>query len=166
MAETHPVDEMLPAPRLAALGLQHVLVMYAGAVAVPLIISGALGLSPEQRSLLINADLLAFTLDKTSGQFSPTTRYRDYAIDTRHIHWESQSRTRANSPTGLRYQQHKALGTDMLLFARESADERALWFIGRGCYVQHEDEAPMAITWQLEQPLPGDLFAAFAAAVA
>ena len=26
------------------------------------------------------ADLLAFTLDKTSGQFSPTTRYRDYAI--------------------------------------------------------------------------------------
>ena len=114
----------------------------------------------------VNADLLAFTLDKTSGQFSPTTRYRDYAIDTRHIHWESQSRTRANSPTGLRYQQHKALGTDMLLFARESADERALWFIGRGCYVQHEDEAPMAITWQLEQPLPGDLFAAFAAAVA
>ena len=30
----HPVDEVLPAPRLAALGLQHVLVMYAGAVAV------------------------------------------------------------------------------------------------------------------------------------
>ena len=26
------------------------------------------------------ADLLAFTLDKTTGQFSPTTRYRDYAI--------------------------------------------------------------------------------------
>src|SRR5690606_37535992 len=26
------------------------------------------------------ADLLAFTLDKTGGQFSPTTRYRDYAI--------------------------------------------------------------------------------------
>jgi hypothetical protein len=26
------------------------------------------------------ADLFAFTLDKTTGQFSPTTRYRDYAI--------------------------------------------------------------------------------------
>src|SRR3954452_7294077 len=58
-AEQNFVDEMLPAPRLAALGLQHVLVMYAGAVAVPLIISGALGLTPDQRSLLINADLLA-----------------------------------------------------------------------------------------------------------
>jgi xanthine permease len=55
----HPVDELLPAPQLAALGLQRVLVMYAGAVAVPLIIGGALGLSPEQRILLINADLFA-----------------------------------------------------------------------------------------------------------
>jgi uric acid transporter len=53
------VDEMLPPPRLAALGLQHVLVMYAGAVAVPLILAGVLGLSPEQRALLISADILA-----------------------------------------------------------------------------------------------------------
>ena len=41
----HPVDEVLPAPRLVALGLQHVLVMYAGAVAVPLIVGRALKLS-------------------------------------------------------------------------------------------------------------------------
>ena len=45
---THPVDEVLSPDRLTALGIQHVLVMYAGAVAVPLIISGALGLTPEQ----------------------------------------------------------------------------------------------------------------------
>ena len=42
----HPVDEVLPVPRLAALGLQHVLVMYAGAVAVPLIVGRALKLNP------------------------------------------------------------------------------------------------------------------------
>ena len=53
----HPVDEKLPAPRLGALGLQHVLVMYAGAVAVPLIVGRALKLSPEQIVLLISADL-------------------------------------------------------------------------------------------------------------
>jgi hypothetical protein len=35
----HPVDEILPLPKLFALGLQHVLVMYANAVAVPLILS-------------------------------------------------------------------------------------------------------------------------------
>jgi uric acid transporter len=54
-----PVDEILPAPKLAALGFQHVLVMYAGAVAVPLIIGRALKLPPEQVALLINADLFA-----------------------------------------------------------------------------------------------------------
>ncbi|MGL4496688.1 MAG: solute carrier family 23 protein, partial [Beijerinckiaceae bacterium] len=52
----HPVDEILPAPKLMALGLQHVLVMYAGAVAVPLIVGRALDLSPQQIAFLINAD--------------------------------------------------------------------------------------------------------------
>ncbi|TXH49858.1 MAG: purine permease, partial [Burkholderiaceae bacterium] len=53
----HPVDEKLPSARLAALGLQHVLVMYAGAIAVPLIVGRALKLAPEQVALLISADL-------------------------------------------------------------------------------------------------------------
>ena len=53
----HPVDEKPPAGKLAALGLQHVLVMYAGAIAVPLIIGRALKLSPEQVAQLISADL-------------------------------------------------------------------------------------------------------------
>jgi xanthine permease len=55
----HPVDQVLPIPRLFALGLQHVLVMYANAVAVPLIIGEGLGLSKEEIALLINADLFA-----------------------------------------------------------------------------------------------------------
>jgi len=55
----HPVDERLSAPRLLTLGLQHVLVMYAGAVAVPLIIGRALKLTPEQVGILISADLFA-----------------------------------------------------------------------------------------------------------
>ena len=55
----HPVDEVLPAGKLTLLGLQHVLVMYAGAVAVPLIVGGALKLPKEQMAMLINADLFA-----------------------------------------------------------------------------------------------------------
>jgi NCS2 family nucleobase:cation symporter-2 len=58
-SEVHPVDEVLPIPRLLALGLQHVLVMYAGAVAVPLIIGRALKLPPEDVAFLISADLFA-----------------------------------------------------------------------------------------------------------
>lgn len=52
--------EAVPKPlSLLALGIQHVLVMYSGAVAVPLIIGSALGLPKEQIAFLINADLLA-----------------------------------------------------------------------------------------------------------
>ncbi|MET0237746.1 MAG: nucleobase:cation symporter-2 family protein [Kibdelosporangium sp.] len=55
---THPVDELPPVGQLGALGLQHVLAMYAGAVAVPLIVGGALGMSKADIGYLINADLL------------------------------------------------------------------------------------------------------------
>ncbi len=58
-AEGHGVDDALAPPKLFALGLQHVLVMYAGAIAVPLILGRALKLPPETIALLINADLLA-----------------------------------------------------------------------------------------------------------
>lgn len=53
------VDRVLPPAVLGALGLQHVLVMYAGAVAVPLIVGRALKLPPEQIATLISADLFA-----------------------------------------------------------------------------------------------------------
>jgi len=52
-----PVDEMLPPGKLFTLGLQHVLVMYAGAIAVPLIVGRALKLPPDQVAALISADL-------------------------------------------------------------------------------------------------------------
>jgi len=55
----HPVDEVLAPTKLGALGLQHVLVMYAGAIAVPLIVGRAVRLSPEQIATLVNADLFA-----------------------------------------------------------------------------------------------------------
>ncbi len=60
--EKHPVDQIPPLSRLAPLGLQHVLAMYAGAVAVPLIVGGALigqgKLQSSDLPYLISADLL------------------------------------------------------------------------------------------------------------
>jgi superfamily II DNA or RNA helicase len=112
-----------------------------------------------------HVDLLAFTLDKTSGHFSPTTRYRDYAISPNLLHWESQSMTRADSPTGRRYQSHASAGGTILPFARLTTADRAFWLLGPATYMAHEGERPMAITWRLEHPLPGDLYSQFAAAV-
>ncbi|WP_353940826.1 nucleobase:cation symporter-2 family protein [Streptomyces sp. HUAS MG91] len=58
MPQTHPVDQVPPVRQLAAFGLQHVLAMYAGAVAVPLIVGGAMKLPPADLAYLITADLL------------------------------------------------------------------------------------------------------------
>lgn len=52
-----PVEERIPGPRLFALGFQHVLVMYAGAIAVPLIVGRALQLDAKDVAFLISADL-------------------------------------------------------------------------------------------------------------
>src|ERR1700761_6855577 len=54
----HPVDQVLPAPRLVVLGLQHLFIMYAGAVAVPLIVGPAVGLGASDIAILVSADLL------------------------------------------------------------------------------------------------------------
>src|SRR4029079_5838176 len=79
---------------------------------------------------------------------------------------------RGEPPTCASHDEHPLLrgvhatGSRPLLFARARADERAFWFLGPGTYVGHEGEKPMSVTWKLRSPLPGDLFAAFAAAVA
>ena len=68
------VDELPPWSRLVPLGLQHVLAMYAGAVAVPLVVGGALiaagKLNPADLGYLVTADLLVAgiaTLIQTIG---------------------------------------------------------------------------------------------------
>lgn len=51
------IDQVEGLPRLLLFGLQHVLVMYAGTVAVPLILGSALGFTARQVIALISADL-------------------------------------------------------------------------------------------------------------
>lgn len=53
------VDEKLAPVPMFVLGCQHVMVMYAGAVAIPLVLGAALKLPKEQLAFLINADLFA-----------------------------------------------------------------------------------------------------------
>ena len=64
----------------------------------------------------IGADAFFFTLNKTEKHYSPTTMYQDYAINERRFHWQSQSTTSADSPTGRRYIEHEARGHTILLF--------------------------------------------------
>ncbi|WP_088808589.1 MULTISPECIES: nucleobase:cation symporter-2 family protein [Listeria] len=64
---------MLNKGRMAALGFQHVLAMYAGAVIVPLLIGGALGFNAEQMTYLVSIDIfmcgIATLLQLTVNRF-------------------------------------------------------------------------------------------------
>lgn len=57
-APGHPVDAVPPLGRLIPLGVQHVLVMYASTIAVPLIVAAGLGLPARDVVALVAADLL------------------------------------------------------------------------------------------------------------
>jgi hypothetical protein len=109
----------------------------------------------------IQEDVFLFTLNKTQQHFSPTTMYQDYAINEHLFHWQSQSTTSPESPTGRRYIGHEKLGYTVLLFGREekkAADLSAPFsFLGPARYVSHRGSRPVSITWQLEHPLPAKL---------
>jgi len=111
-------------------------------------------------------DLFAFTLDKSVGGFSPTTRYRDYAISPELIHWESQSATATDSVMGQRYIRQREDGTNVVLFARLRTTDRGFWCLGPASYASHEGDRPIAFVWKLHRRLPAELYTSFAAAVA
>ena len=89
-----------------------------------------------------------------------TTMYHDYSINENLFHWQSQSTTAADSPTGQRYIHHRERGSKVLLFVREfKADQitggaAAYTFLGAANYVKHDGSKPMNITWRLDRPIP------------
>lgn len=103
-------------------------------------------------------DVFFVTLNKSDKDYSPTTMYQDYSINETLFHWQSQSTTAANSPTGRRYIHHRELGTKILLFVREFKTDLAgtapYTFLGTASYVKHEGSHPMSITWKLDVPIP------------
>jgi superfamily II DNA or RNA helicase/HKD family nuclease len=111
----------------------------------------------------IKTDALLITLEKDEKDFSPQTRYHDYAQSETLFHWESQNQTSATSPTGLRYQQHAREGSHILLFVRryKSTDiggAQPWMLLGPAEYKGHTGSKPMAITWELKHEIPADVW--------
>ena len=55
--ENRPEDEKLPPPQLIGYGVQHILSMFGGVIAVPFIIGGAAGLEGAELGLLVSSAL-------------------------------------------------------------------------------------------------------------
>ena len=108
----------------------------------------------------IQTDVFFVTLNKADKDYSPTTMFNDYSINSELFHWQSQSTTAENSPTGQRYIHHKEKGSKVLLFVREFKSDRlsngaaAYTYLGTANYVKHTGSRPMNITWKLDHPIP------------
>jgi superfamily II DNA or RNA helicase/HKD family nuclease len=109
-----------------------------------------------------SSDAFFVTLTKSEADYSPTTMYQDYAISPTLFHWESQSTTSVASSTGQRYINHGELGSKILIFTREQRlnelGTSPYLFLGTASYVEHKGERPIAITWQLDHPMPTETF--------
>lgn len=110
------------------------------------------------------AELLFVTLDKSHHSFSPTTRYRDYAISPTLFHWESQGAASVEQASGQRYTESPANGWTFHLFVRTTRDA-AYAYVGPAERERHEGNRPIAITWRLRYALPASLFSRFATLV-
>lgn len=108
------------------------------------------------------SDVFFVDLHKAERDYSPTTMYRDYAINRELFHWESQSRQAPHQPTVQRYIHHREGGTNVLLFVRERKRDvlgtMPFTYLGPVDYVSHRGQFPVQFTWRLRTPMPAELF--------
>lgn len=108
-----------------------------------------------------NLDALFITLNKVEKHYSPSTMYKDYAINETLFHWQTQSKISPDSPTCQRYIQHKDKKHHILLFVREHKQENGLTspfvYLGTADYVRHNGQKPVNIIWKLKEALPARL---------
>jgi superfamily II DNA or RNA helicase len=104
-------------------------------------------------------DVFFVTLNKSDKDYSPSTMYRDYAIDEEQFHWQSQSITSVDSATGQRYINQSANGNKVLIFVRDykkiGSAAAPYTCLGLADYVSHYESAPISIIWRMRQPMPG-----------
>ncbi|WP_366937323.1 DUF3427 domain-containing protein [Alicyclobacillus sp.] len=78
------------------------------------------------------------------------------------FHWQSQSTTSADLPTGQRYIHHREQGGRVVLFVREFKQDAAgalpYTYLGTAEYVRHTGSRPMSVIWRLHRPLPAKLW--------
>ena len=103
------------------------------------------------------------TFRKEEADFAPTTRYQDFPINRTNLHWESQSSTSQESPTGQNYINFRERGYRILFFARlnkrEHKETAPYIFLGAAEKLEsYQGDRPIQMVWQLEHPMPASLF--------
>lgn len=156
------LDSLGFVPKPVDLGFNHGLELHASYAKTPEVLA-ALGVNTEDtyrpfREGVIylpdrKTDVFFVTLYKDEDRHTETTMYEDYALSESAFHWQSQSTTSEESPTGRRYISHRENNSQVLIMVRETKDH-PYCFLGRAHYSSHEGSKPMSITWTLEEPMP------------
>ncbi len=105
-------------------------------------------------------ELLFVTLDKTDRGFSPTTRYRDYAISEDRFHWETQNAVAAGSASARHYAEHVDGGWSIHLFV-QTRKGAPFAYVGPVIHERQEGSRPVQIVWRLEHALPAALLSEY-----
>lgn len=108
-------------------------------------------------------DVLLVTLNKSPDHFADSVMYKDYAISADTIHWQSQNKTRPDSPTGQRYINQRQNGTHVLIFVRSSKNDQygraeSYRFVGPADFVRSDGSQPMNIVWRLRYKMDPEFY--------
>jgi hypothetical protein len=109
----------------------------------------------------IKSYALLITTNKSEKDFSESTMYKDYPINEKLFHWESQSVTKQVHTDGQNLIHHRERGYQIFLFVRINSEFEKLTapfqFLGRANQVKFEGERPISFVWELEHDMPAEL---------
>ena len=100
------------------------------------------------------------TLNKSDKEYSPSTRYEDYAISAHQFHWQSMNSVRIESNEGQRIIEQRTNGWKYILFVRDTkkdeySNTNAYYCLGLIDYHESHGERPMNVVWDMRNPIPG-----------
>ncbi len=115
------------------------------------------GLIRDQQS---KQEIFLVTLNKEEG-YAPEVRYKDYAINSKLFHWQSQNSAGPNTPAGARYADRNTDWTFQLMLRQNPGE--AFTLVGPVTMEEHSGEKPMNVIWRLEHEMPSWLAERFSA---
>lgn len=166
LGEALQLRQLIPA--LPIPGLEDIPLTLHAAYGIREILTAVGWLTPKRRApfqagvLPLNerrVELLFVTLDKRQG-YHERIAYHDYAISPCKFHWQTQNAAGPETMAGRRYLQSPGNGWAFQLFVR-TAKGSPYRACGPVALLHAEGSKPMTIQWQLEVPLPPQLFREF-----
>lgn len=99
------------------------------------------------------------TINKSDKEYSPSTRYEDYAISANQFHWQSMNKVCIDSEEGQRIIHQPTNGWKYILFIRDTKKDEygntnGYYCLGFMDYNSSTGERPINVIWNMQNPIP------------